>query len=161
MVKTYFPREGLPKDIVIASILLALFADTKMINLIVLAANPSLSGSFMTAMYFVVVAGLFLMGLIQHRRISGFTPSHILISIFCCFCYLLTITFVAPPSVSVSFFGIFTVAAFLIPGIVKINAKLFILALFLFPSIGVFYLDQIILSSIILTTYFTKMIIKT
>ena len=53
---------------ILASIFLALFADVKTLNLIVIAAYPSYSGVFMTAMYAVIIIGLLIIGLFLQRR---------------------------------------------------------------------------------------------
>lgn len=137
-------------DVVITSILLALFVETKILNLIVLAANLLLAGVFMAFMYGVVLVGLFYMGLFRQRRsLAGLAPSHIGICVLCILWYMVTTTFIAPPSVTVLFFGVFTVAAILIPGIIRIDVRMFLLALVMLPSVGVFYVDQIIINSII------------
>ena len=137
-------------DVFITSILLALFADTKILNIIVLSAYPSLSGVFMTAMYVVVVVGLFYMGIMrQQRSFAGLSLCHISICALCVLWYVFTFAFISPPSVSAPFFAVFTVSAFLIPGVVKIDTKTFLLALLIFPSIGVPYVNRIILYDIL------------
>ena len=136
-------------DAKITSILLALFADTKIINLFVLEAKPTLEGSFMTAMYAIVVVGLFYMGLIRQKKSFGqLSFSHIAVCIICVLWYFATLALVGEPSVSVSFFGIFMVASFIIPGLIRIDLKTFLMALFIMPSVGIFYLNQIFISSV-------------
>lgn len=141
--------QKLPSNVVVTSILLALFADTKMINLIVLAARPSLAGVFMTAMYAIVVVGLFYMGIIrQSHSIRQLSPSHIFVCGLCVFWYISTLLLIGQPSVSLTFFGIFTVASFLIPGLITIDVRTFLLALLLLPSVGILYVDQIIFNAV-------------
>lgn len=138
------------KDIVVASLLLALFADTKVLNYIFSVAIPSMEGILMTTMYGVVVVGLFICGLFaQKRSLFSLRPSHIIICLLCFLWYLMTSALIAPPSVSFPFFAIFTVAAFLIPGIIKIDIRLFLLSLLILPSIGFLYIDKIIYASIL------------
>ena len=138
-----------PSSVIITSFLLALFASTKFVNLIVLAAFPSLSGVFMTAMYGVMVPLLFIVGIFfQGRSLFEMSLSHIAIGIMCLFWYVATSVFIAPPSVSLAFFGVFTLAAFLIPGLVRIDVRTFLLSLMIISSVGIFYVDQIIISSI-------------
>lgn len=138
------------KDVIIASILLALFVDVKILNLIVIVARPSLSGIFMTMMYAVVVIGLFFTGLfVQKRGVANLRFSHISICGICVIWYVITSTFIATPSVNMQLFCIFTVAAFLIPGIVCIDMHIFLLTLIILPSIGVAYLDKIFISEIL------------
>lgn len=137
------------KALFVTSILLALFIDTKILNLIILAAFPSLSG-LMATMYFVTVIGLFGIGLmVQRRSLMKLRSSYKLICLICIFWYFMTIVFVAPPSVSVSFFSIFMVAAFLIPGIIRIDLHTFLLALLIIPSFGIIYLDKIFYNEIL------------
>lgn len=143
-------NQKIPLNVFITSILLALFADTKILNLIVLAAYPFLAGTFMTVMYVFVVISLFFMGIIYQRHsLLGFSLSHLGICILCIVWYLFTYIFIGQPSVSIQFFGIFTVAAFLIPGIIKIDVRTFLMALMMLPSVGMFYLEQIFLNEIL------------
>lgn len=132
------------KDIFWTSIFLAIFADTKILNLIVAEVWPSLAGVFMTAMYAVVVIGLFVMGMfVQKRSIIKIRKIHIFICLLCILWYFGTVAFVAVPSISFSFFGIFMIAAFLIPGIIMIDMRTFLLVLFMLPSVGIFFINQI------------------
>lgn len=138
----------IPTNAVIASLLLAFFADTQILNLIFLAANPSFSG-FMAIMYGVIVVLLLFVGIFwQRRSLFSLTPAHIGIFILCNMWYMFTNRYVGQPSVSLPYFCIFTLAAFIIPGIIRIDVRTFLLALFLFPSVGIFYIRQIILDSI-------------
>lgn len=140
------------KDVLIASVLLALFVDVQTLNLIISTARPSLAGNFMSAMYAVVVVSLFLIGIVvQKRSFFRLRVPHIGICYLCVLWYAVTFTFVAPPSVSVLFFWIFTVASFLIPGIIRVDIHTFLLALITLPSIGVLYLDKIFVNEILET----------
>ena len=139
----------LPTNVLITSFLLALFANTKFVNLIVLAAFPSLSGVFMAAMYGVMVPLLFIVGIFfQKHSLNEMSRSHIAIAITCIFWYMATSVLIGPPSVSFAFFGVFTLSAFLIPGLVRIDVRTFLLSLIITSSVGIFYVDQIIISSI-------------
>ena len=137
------------KALFLTSILLALFIDTKILNLIILAAFPSLSG-VMAAMYFVIVLVLFIIGIFfQRRSLTKLRLSYIGICLLCILWYTMTDVFVATPSVSVPFFCIFMVAAFLIPGIIRIDMRTFLLTLLIIPSLGVMYLNRIFLNEIL------------
>ena len=139
----------LPTNIVITSILFALFANIKFINQIVLVALPSLSGGFMASMYGVMVPILFIVGIFfQKRSLLELSRSHITISFMCLMWYLATMMFIATPSVPFAFFGVFTLAAFLIPGLIRIDVRTFLLVLMITSSVGVFYVDRIIINSI-------------
>lgn len=142
--------QKIPFDVILASLFWALFADTKIINLIVLAAWPSLAGSFMTLMYVIVVLCLFYIGLVRQRRsLLSLSSSHVMICFLCLLSYLVTTTFIGEPSVPITFFGIFTIAAFLIPGIIIIDVKTFIMALMILPSVGIFYLQQLFIEDVL------------
>ena len=145
-------NKSLTRSTILASLFLALFADIKTLNLIVIAAYPSFSGVFMAAMYAVVVIGLLLIGLfLQRRSFLKLRKSHWGICILCTLWYIMTSVFIASPSVSFQFFGIFMIAAFLIPGIIRIDVRTFLIALIVLPSIGVLYLDRIFYGEIIET----------
>lgn len=138
------------KEVRCASILLAVFADTQVLNLIMVAANPSLAGIFMTVLYSVVVVGLFCLGLfVEKRSFASLSSSHIGICFLCVLWYIATAGLIAEPSVSVSYFGIFMVAAFLLPGIIRIDTRVFLLSLFILPSVGIFFLNQIFYNEIL------------
>lgn len=137
---------------ILASIFLALFADVKTLNLIVIAAYPSYSGVFMTAMYAVIIIGLLIIGLfLQRRSFLKLRKSHWGICILCILWYIMTSLFIASPSVNIQFFGVFMVAAFLIPGIIHIDVRTFLIALVVLPSIGILYLDRIFYGEILET----------
>lgn len=145
-------NQSLTRSTIFASLFLALFADIKTLNLIVIAAYPSFSGAFMTAMYAVVVIGLLLIGLfLQRRSFLKLRKSHWGICILCILWYIMTSVFIASPSVSIQFFGIFMIATFLIPGIIRIDVRTFLIALIVLPSMGVLYLDRIFYGEIIET----------
>lgn len=138
-----------PADVVLASLLLAFFADTKVLNIILLAAYPSLSG-VMSGMYAAVVLCLFILGFVyQNGNIFHLPKIYLIICIICILWYMATDLFIGTPSVSVPFFCIFTIAAFLIPGIICIDVRVFLLSLLVMPSIGVFYMNKIFLTSIL------------
>ena len=145
-------NQSLTRSTIFASLFLALFADIKTLNLIVIAAYPSFSGAFMTAMYAVVVIGLLLIGLfLQRRSFLKLRKSHWGICILCILWYIMTSVFIASPSVSIQFFGIFMIATFLIPGIIRIDVRTFLIALIVLSSMGVLYLDRIFYGEIIET----------
>lgn len=145
-------NKSLTRSTILASLFLALFADIKTLNLIVIAAYPSSSGVFMAAMYAVVVIGLLLIGLfLQRRSFLKLRKSHWGICILCTLWYIMTSVFIASPSVSFQFFGIFMIAAFLIPGIIRIDVRTFLIVLIVLPSMGVLYLDRIFYGEIIET----------
>ena len=136
-------------NIVITSVLLAIFVDIKFLNLIILAAMPSFSG-IMTLMYAIVVIGIIYMGVLKkNRNFVSLTPTQIAITTLCFLWYILTSAFIGEPSVPLSLFSIFTLAAFIIPSIICIDVRIFLLTLFILPSVGIFYIDQIIIKSII------------
>lgn len=140
------------KDVKIASILFALFVDIQTLNLIISAARPSLAGSLMSVMYAVVVVFLFFIGIVvQKRSFLKLSVTHIGICLLCVLWYAVTFTFVSPPSVPVLFFLIFTVASFVIPGIIRVDMHTFLLTLITLPSIGVLYVDKIFVSEILET----------
>ena len=152
MVKYKTRSNTLPKNVIIASFLLALFVDVQTLNLIVIAAQSSLAGIFMSAMYAIVVVGLFAIAIfVQRRSIFKLRSSHLCICLLCALWYAFTFTFVAPPSVTALFFGVFTVSAFLIPGMLRIDMRAFLLALIIMPSIGILYIDKIFISEILET----------
>ena len=135
------------KSILLSSILLAIFVDIKILNSIIIAAIPSLSG-VMTALYTVVIGLLFIVGLLfQHHTLRLNYLQTIIIST-CCTYYLITYIFIGEPSVKISFFLTFTIAAFLLPSIVKYDARLVLRSIFIIPSFGVLYSQYLFLDEI-------------
>lgn len=103
----------------------------------------------MGLMYMILVIGLVLTGIgRQTKYITNSIFNYVGISLLCIIWYIFTITFIGNPSVSIQHFCIFTIAAFLLPGIVNIDTRIFLLSLLIIPSIGILYFDQIILNSI-------------
>lgn len=152
MVNCKTRSNTLSKNVIIASFLLALFVDVPSLNLIVIAAQPSLAGIFMSAMYTIEVVGLLAVAIfVQRRSIFNLRASHLGICLLCALWYAFTFTFVAPPSVTALLFGVFTLFAFLIPGILLIDMRAFLLALIIMPSVGILYIDKIFFSEILET----------
>ena len=141
-------NKNIPLNVILSTILLAFFADTKILNLIIITIFPSVS-SAMGLMYMILVIGLVLTGIgRQTKYITNSIFNYVGISLLCIIWYIFTITFIGNPSVSIQHFCIFTIAAFLLPGIVNIDTRIFLLSLLIIPSIGILYFDQIILNSI-------------
>lgn len=154
MVGCKTKSDTLSKNVLVASFLLALFVDVQTLNLIVIAAQPTLAGHFMSAAYALVVMGLFTIGTFgQRQSLLKLRLSHIAICLLCAFWYVFTSNFVGQPSVTVLFFGVFTVSAFLLPGVIRIDMRSFLLALIILPSIGVFYIDMVFFNEIVETGF--------
>lgn len=133
---------NVPKDVLAASIVLGLFADIKIINLLVVALKPSLAGSFMTIMYIVIAIVLFWIGFfVQKNYTKHWSRGQIFVLIVSVLWYVFSYFFLGAPSVSIPFFIVLMVASFLFPGIVQIDAKTLIFVMLAIPFWGIMYVD--------------------
>ena len=129
--------------ILLVTIALAFFINIKGVN-IILGAMLGLNeeSGFMSILYssniiFLYVLSLYIYGI---RNLNK--KVIIYISFFLAW-YFYTKFFIQEPRISITFFMVFTISAFLIPSIAKVDVKLLLLAIMIIPSIGVFYTSNV------------------
>lgn len=129
--------------ILLVTIALAFFINIKGVN-IILGAMLGLNeeSGFMSILYssniiFMYAFSLYIYGI---RNLNK--KVIIYISVFLAW-YFYTKSFIQEPRISITFFMVFTISAFLIPSIAKVDVKLLLLAIMIIPSIGVFYTSKV------------------
>lgn len=128
--------------ILIISLLIAFFCDIKAINVYLtlgIGGDDDSQGGPMAMLYLLSVLGIYVFGLTRKEHTLLKTPKQALfILIWVVVFYLFTYLFIAPPYTSLLFFGVFTLASFLMPFVAKIDARVFLKGIMLFSVPAVF-----------------------
>lgn len=135
-------RKRLPFGIFIQSILVGFYMDIKCISKILGTYGFDENSSIMTLLYIVTITAIFLTGF-TNGSYEKLGKSSILILVYIFFSYFITVTFGGQPLVSLPHLAVFTVSAFLIPFISKIDARTTLLAIMLFPLLGINHVGEI------------------
>lgn len=135
--------DKIPLIVTLHTIFVALFCDIKSINY-ALTYGGFVGEGIMAILYPIVVSIIFIVALM--RGMLNFKNSYpyalFLILYLLCF-YGITTNFIGESYVSIQFFFIFVVCAFLIPQISTVNTKLLIKLIMCFPFFAVFRLNEI------------------
>lgn len=123
--------------IVIQSILVAFFADIRCINWGL--TKGGFVGEGAMSLLYIVIVGLIIVSTVFSRRslAYSFRGYSIFFPLFLLLFYAVTSIFVAPPVVSIPFFLIFTIIAFLIPHITLVNSYLMLKSMMILPSFAI------------------------
>lgn len=136
------------KIILVQSLLVAFFADIRCINWGL--TQGGFVGEGIMALLYISIVGLIVISVMfsktkmrdNLRSYSVFLPLYLIVY------YVLTNVFVAQPVISVPFFLIFTITAFLIPHITRVDAKIMLKAMMIFPFFSIFRLQSIFASTL-------------
>lgn len=132
--------------VIIQSLLVAFFGDIRCINW-GLTQGGFVGEGVMSLLYIVVVAFILLTSIFSLKHVkSNLSKYSIFLPLYLIFYYALTYIFIVPPVVSVSFFMIFTIAAFLIPHVTRVDAKLMLKAMIIFPAFAILRMDSVFAS---------------
>lgn len=125
------------------SLVMALYIDIPMINQIVIAIFPSLSGKLMTPLYFI--CALCVVGVVGYSVIKGKRINIKLLGClaFIIFAYLLTNIITPYSELSIIQFISYTILAVVIPLFFEIDGKFFLRAVMIYSLLGIFYLEKI------------------
>lgn len=130
------------KGIFIMSVLLALFADIKCVNSVLVAFNPSFEGSLMSILYAGTVFLILFAG-IKNNSIFGLSIKNLIIPIYCLTLYSFTILFGYEPRVSFLIFGVFTLSAYVMPLVIQIDTRIMLKATMFFSIFSLAKLSTI------------------
>lgn len=129
--------ESIPTNILMQSLLVALFIDIKCMNQIIGAYGISEESSIMTFLYIFVVSSIIALAAFRRKRIMpGFTPQPIMVIAALLLVYC-TSFFLAPPYTSTAHFFVFTLCAFTIPFYAEINVRLVLKSIMFYPILGI------------------------
>ena len=117
------------KIVVFQSLLVAFFADIRCINWGL--TQGSFVGEGVMALLYIGVVGLIMLSVVfsQMKLRYNFRTYSVFFLLYLLLYYALTSAFVAPPVISVPFFLIFTITAFILPHLTKVDAKIMLKAM--------------------------------
>lgn len=132
-----------PISIVLGTIALAFFINIKSVNSILGAMlGFEEESGFMSILYASTVLFLFTISFLNIGKVK-FNKQVFIFALLLFVWYMCTKSFIQEPRVSIVFFGVFTISAFIIPSIIKIDARLLLLAIMLIPTVGILYVSKI------------------
>jgi len=133
-----------PSSVVYSSLLVALFVDTKAVNY-VLGAFMGTGDEGYTTLLFAIIAVSSLTILLLHTNILDMEVNLYvwLFSAFIMFFYYYTSSMIERPRVPLPFLLGFTLLAFNLPSLLKIDPRLTLRAAMTIPAIGVFLLGRV------------------
>lgn len=146
MKKLKTVKNNLPFYVRSLSFLLAFFADIKCINW-ALVSGQFVNDGLMEPLYIGAISLIIIISFlaIRFKSKSEVKSSIIIISVLLLY-YLITNVLVREPRVSLPFFSVFTISAFIIPQIVHIDIKWFLLTVMALPSFSIIRIDRIFAS---------------
>ena len=136
------------KIVVLQSLLVAFFADIRCINWGL--TQGSFVGEGVMALLYIGVVGLIMLSVVfsQMKLRYNFRTYSVFFLLYLLLYYALTSAFVAPPVISVPFFLIFTITAFILPHLTKVDAKIMLKAMIIYPFFSIFRLQSIFASTL-------------
>lgn len=134
--------QKMPFGVIIQSLLVGLFMDIKCINRVLGTFGFEEDSSIMTLLYIASIGAIFAMGCKNHT-ISRPDKASVFILLYVAISYFFTVVFGGVPHVSLPHLFVFTVAAFLIPFISVIDARITLRAIMFYPVLGITRMSQI------------------
>lgn len=122
------------------SFLVATFLDIKTINAYI--TKGAEEGGYMAKLYLLAIGGTLLLSLFK-KNIKTLPTVSFFIPLFLCISYLFTIVIYGPPRVSPVFFGVFTIASFLIPLVVEVNVRYTLKLMMALSAPAILWINQI------------------
>ena len=129
--------------IVMATTLLAIYVDMGILNKIIISVLPI--GSLMSIAYPLIILFLIILSFVA-KPVSNYkeNKSVLFIDAFLLIWYLLTTIVCKEPRVTILFFIVYTIFPLTIPSLIKIDGKLFVKEIMIFPFWGIFFLDNLL-----------------
>lgn len=122
------------------SFLVATFLDIKTINAYL--TKGAEEGGYMAILYLLAIGGVLLL-LLFKNNVKTLPSVSLFIPVFLCVSYLFTTVVYGPPRVSLVFFGVFTIASFLIPFVVEVNVRYTLKLMMALSAPAILWLNQI------------------
>lgn len=128
------------------SVLVALFADIKCINW-GLAVGGFVSEGIMAPLYMGTVGSIAVFSFVYNREgMKNISTKALVLSAYLLAFFYITVWFVGFPRVTLPFFLVFTISAFLIPQFARVDTKVFLRAVMILPSFSILRIDRIFAS---------------
>jgi len=139
------PATYTPRSVAFASLIVALFIDTKAVNYVLGAIMGVEDEGFTTPLFaFIGAASLFFV-IVQPRNLRNKVNLYVwLLSAFIIGFYFYTSRTIATPRVPLPFLLGFTLMGFILPSILKIDTSITLRAIMTIPAIGVLWLNDVL-----------------
>lgn len=125
----------------IITFLFATFYGAQMINHVFSAVIPSFAGSLMTILYVFCVVAIVLSYIVSKSNFVLKSNPTFFISLFLILIYYCTTKLLADTSLSISYFLIFVVFAFLTPTFIEVDVKALLEYILIIPALFVYWSD--------------------
>lgn len=129
-------------SVVLASLLVALFIDTKSVNYVLGAILSRDGEGFTTPLFALIAIATIFTAVVQRSKVNLWVW---LLSAFVIGFYFYTSLSIATPRVPLPFLMGFTLMGFLLPSLVRIDTRLTLRAIMTIPAIGVFWLSRVLM----------------
>ena len=129
-------------SVVLASLLVALFIDTKSVNYVLGAILNRDGEGFTTPLFALIAIATIFTAVVQRSKVNLWVW---LLSAFVIGFYFYTSLSIATPRVPLPFLMGFTLMGFLLPSLVRIDTRLTLRAIMTIPAIGVFWLSRVLM----------------
>ncbi len=132
----------LPREVLLSSILVGLFADVRSINSVLVSFLPLSEEGIMSYIYMILLIMVAVLSIFYNRliKISG---SNAVIAVFLIIFYFLTVLTIGHPEVTILDFLVFTICAIMLPCFSQVNGKVLLRTMMFAPSIGIFRVNEI------------------
>ena len=139
------PTTHTPRSVAFASLLVALFIDTKAVNYVLGAIMGRGGEGFTTTLFALIAFSSLILVIVQPRNLRDKANLYVwLLSAFIIGFYFYTSRTIATPRVPLPFLMGFTLMAFILPSLLKIDTRLTLRAIMSIPVIGVFWLNNVL-----------------
>lgn len=134
-----------PRSVVFASLIVALFIDTKSINYVLGAILSSGDEGFTTPLFALIAVATLMIAMAQWHKLHSKVNLWVwLLSAFIIGFYFYTSRTIAIPRVPLPFLLGFTLMGFILPSVLKIDTRQTLRAIMAIPAIGVFWLNDVL-----------------
>lgn len=134
-----------PRSVAFASLLVALFIDTKAVNYVLGAIMGRVGDGFTTTLFTLIAISSMIVVMTQPRFLRDKVNLYVwLLSAFIIGFYYYTSRWIGIPRVPLPFLLGFTLMGFILPSVLKIDTRLTLRAIMTIPAIGVFWLNNVL-----------------
>lgn len=133
-----------PFMVILSTILVAFFCDIKTMNTYLAPATNSETGGPMAMLYLFGVLAIVFFGLFFRKDLmKNISSKSIYLSIYFLLFYVITVTFIGKPNTAFVYFGVFTLASFVLPNFCTIDVRLLLKCIMIFSVPALFHLSKI------------------
>ena len=134
-----------PSSVAFASLIVALFVDTKALNYVLGAIMGRVGDGFTTTLFTLIAVSSFIFVIVKPRDLRIKINLYVwLLSAFIIGFYFYTSRTIAIPRVPLPFLLGFTLMGFILPSVLKIDTRLTLRAIMTIPAVGVLWLNNVL-----------------